>query len=379
MMKPVMQQLQAKNIKVVLVSLCEFRRMETPDKELNTLGISVIKLASLKFKGATTSTGKTHIGGNKAFLRNALRYAIWLGKVKNSLIRANRERPDLVVVPNDIAYPFDRICKWLNRKKIPFVLQQEGIRFPLPNEEGMIQYGTNGAKEILAWGEDSASYFRGLGITSKVIAAGNPRFDNFFMSEGKFAAEKKNLPLGEFNILYVSNPVDDQGFCTHEEKIRLFKAFLNGIKGLIQAHDIKVFVRLHPREDIQSFKAALDGLVIDRVVWAQEYSLFDYLEQMDLTVILASTVGLESMMMHTPVAVIKLPGHGYVFNYVSSGCAIGIDVDTEFSDSVWRALTVDKIKLKEKSLTYVNNQLSHKGTSVLFISNHLQDLIHATA
>ena len=373
MMKPVMKQLQQSNIKVVLISLCEFRRMETPEKELHELGIPFIRLASLKFKGSTTSTGKKHIGGNKAFVRNLLRTIIWYVKVKPSVKDVNRVKPDLVVVPNDIAYPFDKICRWLTKRQIPFILQQEGIRFPLPNEEGGLMYGANGPKEILAWGQDSAEYFRSLKIPAKIIPAGNPRFDQVLSN-----LKDESLPgLGKYNILYVSNPVDDQGFCSHEEKIDLYKSFISGMSSLIEIHNIKIFVRLHPREDLESFKEATDKNLLKNVVWAYDHSLFQYLEAVDISVILASTVGLESMMVDTPVAVIKLPGHGYVFNYVSSGCAVGIDVATDFSETMWKSITVDKPVLKEKCKQYMAAQLSNRGTSATFISNHLTQLLHA--
>ena len=372
MMKPVMQQLQQYQVRVVLMSLCEFRRMETPETELKEMGISFVRLASLKFKGSSTSTGKKHIGGNKAFVRNLLRLLIWHIKVKSGIKEVNRTKPDLVVVPNDIAYPFDKICKWLTKNKIPFLLQQEGVRFPLPNEEGWIAYGSNGAQEILAWGEDSVNYFKTTNTKSKAIAAGNPRFDNLLQN---FKREKFKV-TGKYNILYVSNPVDDQGFCTHEEKIALYKAFLEGMKPLMHEHDVKIFVRLHPREDLDSFKNATDISLNDSIIWAYEYSLFAYLEVVDLTVILASTVGLESMMMNTPVAVIKLPNHGYVFNYVSSGCAIGIDVNTDFAEAIWNSITTDREMLRGKCKEYMRTQLSNRGTSASFIANHILKLLH---
>lgn len=377
MMKPVMEQLMQRGVSVKLISLCEFRRMETPEQELKELAIPFVRLASLKFKGATTSTGKKNIGGNKAFVRNVLRGLVWHSKVKGSLEHVNRIPPDLVIVPNDIAFPFDRICRWLKRHGIPFILQQEGVRFPLPNEEGLSAYGTNGAKEILAWGEDSAHYFRNLPVAAKVLAAGNPRFDNMFLQPVTTQPDPKLMSaLGKYNILYVSNPVDDQGFCTHEEKLELFRRFLKGVEPL-RGLGIKVFVRLHPREALASFKSAVEEAHQDIVVWAQEYALFELMAQMNIAVVLASTVGLESMMVGTPVAVIKLPRYGYVFNYVSSGSALGIDVSSNFSEILWSAITTDNAMLKKKCVSYVDNQLSNRGCSASFISNHLFELIHA--
>ncbi|NOS90633.1 MAG: hypothetical protein HOP30_01815, partial [Cyclobacteriaceae bacterium] len=342
--------------------------MQTPVQELQDLRIPYVCLASLKLKGTSTSTGKKYIGGNRAFVRNAIREVIWQLKVKKELEPANQPSPDWAVVPNDIAYPFSKICKWFTKKKIPFLLFQEGIRFPLPNEEGGMPYGTNGAKEILTWGEASSRYFLNLGVKSKVVTAGNPRFDNIFNQKVKF--ENNQIPFAKYNILYVSNPVDDQGFCSHDEKIRLFTTFVQSMKEMMDERDIHLFVRLHPREDLESFKVAAASITTNRIIWAQQFSLFEYLQRMDLAIVLASTVGLESMMVNVPIGVIKLPGHGYVFDYVQSGSAVGIDVDTDFKQSVWNAITVDQSVLKEKSLAYVKTQLANRGDSVTYITNH---------
>ncbi|MBI3217911.1 MAG: hypothetical protein HYZ44_00195 [Bacteroidetes bacterium] len=374
MVKPVMVQLKLNQIQVVLISLCEFRRMQTPVQELQDLRIPYVCLASLKLKGTSTSTGKKYIGGNQAIVRNLIREVIWHLKVKKELGPVNQPAPDWAVVPNDIAYPFSKICKWLTKKKIPFLLFQEGIRFPLPNEEGGMPYGTNGAKEILTWGVASTRYFLNLGVKSKVISAGNPRFDTIFNQKMKF--ENNQIPFAKYNILYVSNPVDDQGFCSHDEKIRLFTKFVQSMKEMMDERDIHLFVRLHPREDLESFKSAAATIATNRIIWAQQFSLFEYLQKMDLTIVLASTVGLESMMVNVPIGVIKLPGHGFVFDYVQSGSAVGIDVDTDFTDHVWNAITVDQSVLKEKSLAYIKTQLANRGDSVTYITNHILNLVN---
>ena len=110
MIKPIIRLLKDdESIDVRVISLCEFRRMDTPAHELAGLGISYEILGSLKFKGATTSTGKKHIGGNLSPVRNFLRSLLWHLKIKPRLKSIYDRLPDLVVVPNDIAFPFDKI------------------------------------------------------------------------------------------------------------------------------------------------------------------------------------------------------------------------------------------------------------------------------
>lgn len=375
MMKPVMLELQNRSaIAVRLVSLCELRRMDTPEEELTSLKIPFIRLASLKFKGTTTSTGKKHIGGNRSPIRNFLRWLVWLIKVRPRLRAANADRPDYVVVPNDVAFPFDRICKWFNRNSIPFFLFQEGIRFPLPNE-GAFNYGKNGAKYILAWGKDSEQYFKSLALPkTKIVCAGNPRFDELASRDYtvNLASLRSEIRLGKYNLLYVSNPVDDQGFCSHEEKLGYFRSFLAGVKGLMNEHDLRVLVRLHPREDMNAFKAVVEGSFFeDKVFFVNRDPLFACLKVVDLCVILASTVGVESSLVNTPVAVIKLGKHGYAFNYVSSGCAIGLDLEKPIHDQIWSAITADNQRLRQKCEKYIEGVLANRNTSARFIANYI--------
>ncbi len=87
------------------------------------------------------------------------------------------EAPDVVVVPNDAAFPYDRIAAAAARRGLPLVLVQEGIRFPLPVETGQDAYGLGGADVLAAWGEASADYFRQRGVPGeRIVVTGNPRF-----------------------------------------------------------------------------------------------------------------------------------------------------------------------------------------------------------
>ncbi len=379
MIRPVLAHLKLKGeVNVLLVSLCEFRRMNTPVEELTAMGVPYVTLASLKFKGATTSTGSSFIGGSLSFTRIFLRSIVWYTKVRTSFTRLYKSPPDLVVVPNDIAFPFDRMCAWWNSKKIPFILIQEGIRFPLPNE-GKLNYGKNGPQQILTWGNYSSDYFRSLKLPNvRIVEVGNPRFDEVLLHDYTIEIDKikSEIELGTYNILYVSNPVDDQGFCTHDEKVKLFRDFMVGMQSFIKSNNVKIFIRLHPREAISFFKEVVAELQLEKyVIWTQSYSLFACLKLVDLSVVLASTVGLESMLCDVPIAVIKLPKHGFVFNYVSSGCATGIDVETNFSDTINQVLLLNRPEQIENCRKYIADQLSNRLNSAAYISSHLTNYV----
>ena len=376
MMRPVMLALREKGVEVRLVSLCEFRRMASPIGNLEALGLPYFILQGLKFGGADTSTGKKGLGGNKAPLRNFLRLLIWIILLRRSLIKANKLLPAMVVVPNDVAFPFDRICRWFSKKKIRFILFQEGIRFPLPNEVGLLNYGKNGAYRVFAWGEGSANYFRKLG--KEVVIVGNPRYDDIvnrpyaeevMLIKAKYIKEK-------YALLFASNPIDDQGFCTHEEKIGLFISFLKGILPLIAEGNLTVLLRLHPREDENAFTKALeDNHLLDKVTLVNEPPLFVLLKSVDACVILASTVGMESIMMGTPIGVMGLKNYGHVFDYVEAGAALPLDSRYIDIEQVRKLIIEGKHVLHSAMNSYVAYHLSSIGRSSTTAADKLLELL----
>jgi hypothetical protein len=378
--KPVMQKLLKEGFNVRLVSLCEFRRMETPVEELKALNIPYSILFSLKFKNTSTSTGKKHIGGNKAFVRTILRSLIWFFKLRSSLIKENQVLPDAAIIPNDIAYPMSNICKWLQAKKVKTILYQEGIRFPLPNEVGGPKYGTNGTDFIYTWGKNSSDYFQSVGINpEKIRTIGNPRFDEMLNQDYSEVIEliKKKHKFATINIMYASNPIDDQGFCTYNQKLKLFESFLKQVSK--QKSKVKIWLRLHPRENKVDFEKIIKEFQSQvEVGFLQEYSLFACLKLMDACVVLASTVGLEALLNDVALAVIKMPNnHNYIFDYVSSKAAVPLDVfdDLDFKSNFEQLLQQKAKGLNAQQKKYTDKQMANQGYSEEVFFEHLrQDL-----
>lgn len=378
--KPIMHKLLKTGFKVRLVSLCEFRRMETPIDELESLKIPFVSLFSLKFKNTSTSTGKKHIGGNKAVIRNVLRNLIWWFKLRSSLKKRNSELPLAAIIPNDIAYPMSKICKWLQSKQVKTILYQEGIRFPLPNEEGGPKYGTNGTDFVYTWGSVSSNYFRSLGVNkNKIKTIGNPRFDQMLKHDYRteIILMKEKHEFEDINIMYASNPVDDQGFCTHDQKLDLFCNFLTEVSK--QSQQIKVWLRLHPREDRTDFENIIQTFQSKvQVEFLQKYPLFACLKLMDACVVLASTVGLEALLNHVPLAVIRMPNnYNYVFDYVESNAAIPLDVkdSSSFQHNFKELLSQKSVGLSSSQLIYLDNQIANQGKSdEVFVEQLIKDL-----
>lgn len=369
MILPVIRLLkQEPSVSCRIISFCEFRRLHTPTDLLQKENIPYRIMPGLKFKGTSASTGSRGLGGNKSSLRNILRDLIWLFRLKKSVVRVINDRPALVIIPNDISYPLTKTIAILKKRKIPFILFQEGIRFPLPNEFEDTQYGTNGAAEIFAWGNFAKRYFEK--ITGTVVKAlGNPRLDESMQEHRK--TEPLSMKEG-IKLLYVSNPVDDQGFCTKKEKISLFVSFLLTFERYFLSKKITLLVKLHGRENESEFRQAVESSAAKtEIMFVNQHHLFSLFRISDAVVILASTAGLEAMLFDKPVGVIKLPGHGYVFDYVKEQAAVGIDLEagdeTAMSMLMEQWAGSDKNRAKE----FATDHVSNAGSSAVQYKNEI--------
>lgn len=354
--RPVIQILIERGYQVRLISLCELRRMRSPDT--SDLNIQIIQLFS-KIKGLKTSSGSKGIGGNQSILRNVLRYFLWIFLLRIRLKKVNRYKPDLVIVPNDVAFPYNYICSFLKKHGISFFLFQEGIRFALPNERGLKPYGTNGAELVMVWGEKSARYFQELGC--KVAITGSPRYDELLRKD--YSLEEKHFESrfnrSDFNILFASNPIDDQGFCSRDLKLLLFEKFLHLLSQNFSSNT-HLFIRLHPREDMNLFTDVVNRSRISyRVSFVQDVPLFVLFRKVDLVVVFASTIGLEAIVSGARLAVLKIPGYDYQFDYVQSGVGIPIDVMNDNNFSL-KNVSSDLLNLYWRSYIHHDGMAAHR-------------------
>jgi hypothetical protein len=290
--------------------------------------------------------------------------------LKWPLKRLFRDKPALVVLPNDAAFPYRLIVGMLKTAAVPFVLMQEGIRFPLPGSEEGDAYGLGGAAAIAAWGEGSAAYFRSRGVPPETVhATGSPRFD--IMPQMDFADEarelKQMLNLKDNTLLFMSNPIDDQGFCTTQEKLELAGRVLDGIMPLFDAPDFRLVIKLHPRESVSDFEAmaadrmAKNGRIAqDRIAVMGSGPLYPLFILSKAAIVLASTVGLEALMMDVPLGVLEIPGAGFVYDYVERGAAVGLSWKRPMADQVCELLD-GTVCDKQAVQDYIRYSLSTVG------------------
>jgi hypothetical protein len=336
MMVPVAQILDERGTPARFVSLAELRGFPTPSLA-DRLPRADVRRAIPRHVRRDPSAGAgigTGGGGGPgalgALLRRTVRAAVWraaLGPRLRYLLRGT----ELAVVPNDAAYPYAELAADLRARRVPFVLLQEGIRFPLPTEDAAgLAYGAGGAAAVCAWGEASAEHFRSIGVPAHAVhVTGTPRFDGVspeaWRDRGRALAAQLGLAPDRAPLLYLSNTIDDQGFCTTAAKLALFAAFVREAAPVLARERRALVVKLHPREDPEAFRRAAAGFpAVPIHVLPLEAPLFAVLAMGRAAVVLASTVGLEALAFGLPLAVLAIPGHGHVFEYVARGAAIGL-------------------------------------------------------
>lgn len=318
-----------------IVSLCEFRGLISPVSKFQMPAVEFVKALPFRFRFSSSGgrqTGTSRRRTARSFLRN-LSWELFLGQRLRKLFS---RKADLVVVPNDTAFPYDKLCSILRDQETPFLLIQEGIRFPLPKAQQA--YGTGGATAIAAWGESSAEYFLNQGVPDDHIhRTGNPRFDSVLNTDWHTEGMrfKAQLGLRDTNLLYLSNPIDDQGFCTTEQKMELFRAFLDGIRSLFNDEDFSLIVKLHSRESLSDFEGVVRSFPFAKSVRVlSSQPLYPLFTVSSGAVVLASTVGLEALFFGVPLGILEIPGTGFVYDYVERKAAIGLTVDSSLAEQV---------------------------------------------
>ncbi len=329
-----------------VLSLCELRGFSTPVSEIAPHA-SCRRIVPWRFR--KPAQGRGGGTGPPASGRRWARTLAWRAVLAPRLRAALRRRPDLVILPNDAAYPYDLVTALLRRRGIPFLLLQEGIRFPLPTATGAPAYGTGGAQAIAAWGDASAAYFQRLGIPAERIhVVGSPRFDE--------PIEPRQPRPGRGSLLLLTNPIDDMGFCSRAEKLDLVGRLVHEVAPLFESTELSLTLKPHGREDPDEYRRLLDGLPTGRAGVVHGVPLGELFTAADAAVVLASTVGLEALRHGLPLGVLEIPGHGHQYDYVQSEAALGLSWSAPMAPQVVALLDPTRQRAM-RTRTYLRRQL----------------------
>lgn len=379
MMRPVVDALSPR-FACEVISLAELRGFGSPAPRFaaSTLVRAVVPAGLRRSPSAVVTEWRAADDAARPWVRRAA-WPVIQWRVRHLL----RGKPvACAVLPNDAAFPFDGIAKLLRHRDIPFALMQEGIRFPLPGVEDRSAYGRGGAAAVCAWGESSAAYFRDRGVPASTIrVTGSPRYDGIDRATLANAASelRARFGLGERSLLLLTNPIDDQGFCTPAEKLALVRRFCETALPALAQRGATLALKHHGREDAAAYRDALRGLPSwDRIVYVNDAPLYPLLAAGSAAVVLASTVGLEALLMDLPLGVLEIPGAGFAHDYVASGAAVPIAGDA--SDAV--AALLGRTDATTPGRAYVAANLAHRGLAGSRVAEVVADLaggIHGIA
>ncbi|MDQ3339374.1 MAG: hypothetical protein M4D80_29775 [Myxococcota bacterium] len=351
---PVVKHLQRTGVACRVVSIAELRGLATPRWDLG--GAAVKKALPIPRPGRIPPPSPGELSGRRTIGWRALaQQSLWrlaLGPRLRWLLRGT----SCVVVPNDAAFPYLQLVRELGERDVPVVLVQEGIRFPFPADTGS-EYGKTGATRVCVWGEGSAEHFAAIGVPpAHLRITGNPRFDSFDV--GGFRARRDatlaELGLAQAPLVFLSNPVETQGFCSAEDKLALFASFLRDAASV--TNGVPIAVKLHSYEDPAVFARAAERAGVPITMVPASTPLFALLAAARAAVVLASTVGLEALVFGVPLGVLQIPGHDFAFEYVQRGAAVGIAADAIAAGVA--ALLTDG---SSDASHFVERHLAHRG------------------
>lgn len=371
MMAPVADELRSRGLSSTFISLAELRGFTTPP-ELGAHRVIPLQLRQ-RGTGATTPASPSTPSSPAASLKSKLRATIgaWRpGRLAQRVVwRAIAPRlrwllrgARVIVVPNDAVYPYYELLQSVHA---PTVLMQEGIRFEMADGYTGPRYGSVASAAVCAWGEGSKAYFLASGAPEDRIAiTGAPRLDRVdvesWRRDGQALLEK--LQLASPPLAFLSNPIEHQGYGTREDKLALFRQFLDGAAPVLRARNVPVLVKNHLYEDPDDYaKIAAASPLAGQVTIMREGSIFAAIAASRAAVVLTSTVGLEALTCGLPLGVLEIPGHDFAFDYVQRGAAVPVRI-SDVASSVEKLLSPDP---------------SHRATGAAFVAYHLHDQGHA--
>jgi hypothetical protein len=369
-MAPVIDYVAQRGVSSKIFSFCELRGFASPTARFAAGGNEVVALWPRALRRAPGGPGEARaLGlGRRRRLLQTLAWRLILGP---GLARRLEPVPRFAVLPNDSAFPYDRLAALLARRRIPYVLVQEGIRFPLPAERAS-RYGLGGARALAVWGEASAEHFRALGIEpSRIHVTGSPRFDHNRPGARQLPGGSRR---GSPALLLITNPIDAQGFCSTAQKTALVAQLVSHLRQALSDGRLTLTLRPHPGEKAGAYLEALAPEDRDLLSFDDGSSLDDAMSCHDIAIVMASTVGLEALQKGLALAVLPTPGHGFVHDYVERHAAIGLVMDDSLPAQLLHH-AAPSAEYQDAVDSYLDYHLAHSGQATQQVGQLMIDLL----
>jgi hypothetical protein len=192
---------------------------------------------------------------------------------------------------------------------------------------------------------------------------GCPRFDQIIDTDWKGATAELRARLGVGGpiLTLLTNPIDDQGFCSTAEKLDLVASFVGRITEVLAADGTTLVIKLHARESAKDYRSALSHLPVGETIKIVDAEpLYPLLATSSAAITLASTAGLEALLFDLPLGVLELPSAGYVHDYVSSGAAWGLGTNGTTAERVHEMLRMPN-KNRDAVRAYLEHQIARRS------------------
>jgi hypothetical protein len=321
MMLPVAEELKRRHVTCSLVSLAELRGFETPRQ---SGARRVIPFNLRRRPQGPADRGGDDTTWRRGSLAKRLVWRIGLAPRLGWMLHRTR----VVVVPNDAVYPYIELVEQLRKAGTRTILLQEGIRFRMPERYTGPQYGGGVSAALCVWGEGSKDFFvAGQVPQNRIVVTGAPRLDDLDLAAWRVRGQEllATLALSAPPIVFMSNPIEQQGYGSKDQKLELFARFLAGAAPVLRARNIAVLVTNHLQENPSEYaRVAAQSPIPELVTIVKSTPTLAAIAAARAAVVLTSTVGLEALTFGVPLGVLEIPGHDFAFEYVQRGAAVPI-------------------------------------------------------
>lgn len=232
-------------------------------------------------------------------------------------------------------------------KGIPSICMQHGI---IMGEEAFLPVFTT---KVAVYGSYEKQWYKSRGVAeNKIDIIGHPRYDLIFkethMAKTEFQQEYDLSPEKKY-VLVATQPGNQE----HWTKL---------INGLAKNPDLEIIIKPHPWEIGKKRYTCYEELTEKydsvKLISSRKVNVYDILPNVDLVIVRSSTVGMEAMLFHKPVLVMKDNMYQY-YDQLKNFSIANIERLIELVNQYFQNKTL-QTELEEKRKEFILNSYPQK-------------------
>lgn len=278
-------------------------------------------------------------------------------------------RPTILVVASDVWGIEQFFIQSASANGIPSLLVQDGqlgeVTGRLIKSLGVYQYGFGGTTEVAVSGPAYVSRLTQHGINpARITVTGQPRYDSLFPSYLDIDDDRACLPIPEEQriILFASQPlkvIAENGFQATVDQSELIIDVFDAVKPFLSNR--AMIVKLHPAESLENYRSTVNSLAEykENVHFVQDADIISLLKRSDLVLTVASTVGVEALLLNKPVVVLSYVFPDYRSSFSGNPAVLEVGSSIELGDTVRLALedSVTLGRLRQARTVFLKEQV----------------------